>query len=138
MAWVSSLVVGAVVMVALLTLLYRFVPNRTFRFKDVLPGAVLAGVLIELLSLGFPLYQRLSHSFNTYGAQFGLFFLLAAWLYLLSQVLLFGAVYQPVPPRRAHEEGPHREPCRRLQARAPSDRGDQEGEGTCKDFCRLT
>jgi len=93
MAWVSSLVVGAVVMVALLTLLYRFVPNRTFRFKDVLPGAVLAGVLIELLSLGFPLYQRLSHSFNTYGAQFGLFFLLAAWLYLLSQVLLFGAVY---------------------------------------------
>ncbi len=93
MAWVSSLVVGAVVMVALLVLLYRFVPNRTFRIKDVMPGAVLAGVLIELLSLGFPLYQRLSHGFNTYGAQFGLFFLLAAWLYLLSQVLLFGAVF---------------------------------------------
>jgi membrane protein len=93
LAWVSSLVVGAVVMVALLVLLYRFVPNRTFRLKEVLPGAILAGVLIELLSLGFPLYQRLSHGFNTYGAQFGLFFLLAAWLYLLSQVLLFGAVF---------------------------------------------
>ena len=93
MAWVTSLVVGAVVMVALLVLLYRFVPNRTFRLKDVLPGALLAGVLIELLSLGFPLYQRLSHGFNTYGAQFGLFFVLAAWLYLLSQALLFGAVF---------------------------------------------
>jgi len=93
MAWVSSLMVGAVVMVALLVLLYRFVPNRTFRMKDVLPGAILAGVLIELLSLGFPLYQRLSHGFNTYGAQFGLFFLLAAWLYLLSQALLLGAVF---------------------------------------------
>jgi membrane protein len=93
MAWVTSVVVGAVVMVALLILLYRFVPNRTFRFKDVLPGALLAGVLIELLSLGFPLYQRLSHGFNTYGAQFGLFFLLAAWLYLVSQALLFGAVF---------------------------------------------
>jgi membrane protein len=93
MAWATSLVVGAVVMVGLLVLLYRFVPNRTFRVRDVLPGALLAGVLIELLSLGFPLYQRLSHGFNTYGAQFGLFFLLAAWLYLLSQALLFGAVF---------------------------------------------
>ena len=93
MGWVVSLVVGALVMVTLLVLLYRFVPNRTFRLRDVLPGAVLAGVLIELLSLGFPFYQRLSHGFNSYGAQFGLFFLLAAWLYLLSQVLLFGAVF---------------------------------------------
>jgi membrane protein len=93
MAWVISLVVGGGVMVALMVLLYRFVPNRTFRIRDVLPGAILAGVLIEVLSLGFPLYQRVSHGFNTYGAQFGLFFLLAAWLYMLSQLLLLGAVY---------------------------------------------
>lgn len=91
--WVMSLLVGAVVTVALLVVLYRFVPNRTFGFKEVLPGAILAGVVVEVLSLGFPFYQRLSHGFNTYGAQFGLFFLLAAWLYLLSQVLLLGAVY---------------------------------------------
>ena len=93
MAWVTSLVVGAAVMVALLVLLYRFVPNRTFRLRDVLPGAILAGVLIEALSLGFPVYESISRGFNTYGAQFGLFFLLAAWLYLLCQVLLLGAVY---------------------------------------------
>ena len=93
MAWVISIVIGAGVMVTLLVLLYRFVPNRSFRLKEVLPGAVLAGILIEALSLGFPLYERLSRGFNTYGAQFGLFFLLAAWLYLLSELLLLGAVY---------------------------------------------
>ena len=93
MAWLISLVIGASVMVILLVLLNRFVPNRTFRLKDILPGAILAGTLIEVLSLGFPLYERFSHGFNAYGAQFGLFFLLAAWLYLLSQVLLLGAVY---------------------------------------------
>jgi membrane protein len=93
MAWVISIVIGAAVMVTLLVLLYRFVPNRTFRLNEVLPGAILAGVLIEALSLGFPLYERLSRGFNAYGAQFGLFFLLAAWLYLLSEVLLLGAVY---------------------------------------------
>src|ERR1019366_934708 len=85
-AWVLSLAIGAAVMVVLLVLLYRFVPNRTFSLREVLPGALLAGVLIEALSLGFPLYARFAGSFNTYGAQFGLFFLLATWLYLLSQV----------------------------------------------------
>jgi uncharacterized BrkB/YihY/UPF0761 family membrane protein len=92
-AWIVSLLAGALVMVALLVLLYRFVPNRTFTLKEVLPGALLAGILIEVLSLAFPLYARYAGSFNTYGAQFGLFFLLATWFYLLSELLLLGAVY---------------------------------------------
>jgi YihY family inner membrane protein len=92
-AWVLSFVIGAVVMVVLLILLYRFVPNRRFRLHEVVPGALVAGVLIEALSLAFPLYARFAGGFNTYGAQFALFFLLATWLYLLSQLLLLGAVY---------------------------------------------
>ena len=93
MAWLVSLGIGGVLMIGMLLVLYRFVPNRTFRLKDVLPGAILAGALMEVLTLAFPFYQRISHGFNAYGAQFGLFFLIATWLYLLSQVLLLGAVY---------------------------------------------
>ncbi len=92
-AWVIEFIAGALVMVALLVALYRFVPNRTFRLGDVLPGALVAGVLIELLSLAFPLYAKVAGNFNTYGAQFALFFLLATWFYLLSQLVLLGAVY---------------------------------------------
>src|SRR5207302_8379630 len=87
------LVIGAVVMVLLLTMLYRLVPNRSFALREVLPGALLAGVMIEVLSLAFPLYERIAGGFNTYGAQFALFFLLAAWFYLLSQLVLLGAVF---------------------------------------------
>ena len=90
---VSSFVIGSVVMVLLLIALYRFVPNRTFRARDVIPGALLAGVCIEAMSLAFPLYVRVAGGFNTYGAQFALFFLLATWFYLLSQLILLGAVY---------------------------------------------
>jgi membrane protein len=92
-AWIPSFIAGAGVMVSLLTVLYRFVPNRTFGLRDALPGAIVTGVLIELLSLAFPLYAHLAGHFNTYGAQFGLFFLLATWFYLLSELLLLGAVY---------------------------------------------
>src|SRR3989440_7323028 len=93
MGWVTSFVAGAAVMVALLVALYRFVPNRTFRVRDVFPGALLAGVLIEVLSLAFPIYARIAGGFNTYGAQFALFFLLATWFYFLSQLVLLGAVF---------------------------------------------
>lgn len=92
-AWFLSFVIGAAAMVCLLVLLYRLVPNRTYTLREVLPGALLAGVLIEVLSLAFPLYERIAGGFNTYGAQFALFFLLAAWFYLLCNLLLLGAVY---------------------------------------------
>jgi len=88
-----SFIFGSVVMVTLLIALYRFVPNRTFRLSDIIPGALLAGVFIEVLSFAFPLYARIAGGFNTYGAQFALFFLLATWFYLLSQLILLGAVY---------------------------------------------
>ena len=90
---IASFVVGSVVMVLLLIALYRFVPNRTFRVRDLIPGALLAGVCVEAVSLAFPLYARVAGGFNTYGAQFALFFLLATWFYLLSQLILLGAVY---------------------------------------------
>src|SRR5204863_2511966 len=90
---VVGFVAGAVVMVALLVALYRFVPNRTFRLPEVLPGALLAGIAIEAVSLAFPLYAKIAGGFNTYGAQFALFFLLATWFYLLSQLVLLGAVF---------------------------------------------
>src|SRR5207249_4173050 len=88
-----SFIFGSVVMVTLLIALYRFVPNRTFRLGDIIPGALLAGVFIEILSFAFPLYARIAGGFNTYGAQFALFFLLATWFYLLSQLVLLGAVF---------------------------------------------
>jgi len=103
----------------MLILLYRFVPNRTFRLKDVLPGAILAGVLIEVLTLAFPFYQRISHGFNAYGAQFGLFFLIATWLYLLSQVVLLGAVYNRFRLGDPHKMGLIASPARAAKAEKP-------------------
>ena len=109
-------VVGALVMMALLILIYWVVPNRRQHWADVWPGAVVCGVLIEVLTLVWPVYARLMHGFNTYGQTFGLFFLLATWLYFMSALMLLGAVFNkmrlgghPVPeaqgaPARAAAE----------------------------------
>ncbi len=86
-------VAGAVVWIAFMVMIYRFVPNNAFSaVRQVWLGALLAGVLMELLTLVWPVYGKFTNGFNTYGSAFALFFLLATWMYLLSQLILLGAV----------------------------------------------
>ncbi|HKR98372.1 MAG TPA: YihY/virulence factor BrkB family protein [Candidatus Dormibacteraeota bacterium] len=85
-------VAGAVVWTAFMLGVYRAVPNRTHRVTQAWRGAVVAGVLMELLTLLWSLYSRLAGNFNSYGKAFSLFFLLAAWLYFWAQFTLLGAV----------------------------------------------
>lgn len=126
LAWASGFVIGSAAMIGVLVLLYRFVPHSNFDMRGVVPGAVLAGILIEVFSLGFPLYVRLAGGFNTYGAQFGLFFLLAAWLYVVCQLILLGAVYN-----RFRLQEPH------LRSRPNSARLDPNTRKTPPDSARL-
>jgi membrane protein len=84
--------IGLVVWLAFFLAVYRLVPNRTFGVRQLWPGVLIAGVLMEVLTLVWPLYAGLTHNFNTYGAAFALFFLLATWLYFWSQFMLIGAV----------------------------------------------
>ena len=83
---------GFLVWMVFMAAVYRFVPNRTYRLRQMWPGIVLASALMEALSLLWTPFAALSHGFNTYGTAFALFFLLATWLYFLSQFILLGAV----------------------------------------------
>jgi len=123
-------IVGAIVMVGLMTIIYRVVPNRTFRLADVLPGAVLAGLLIEVVTLAFPVYARVVHGFNTYGATFALFFLLATWLYFVCQFILLGAVVIRMRLGRPEKEGLVPSPGDQLQ--------ETEGSRAVEDQRRAT
>jgi membrane protein len=89
-------VVGLAVLTGLMLLIYRYVPRRSFRFGEIWPGAVVAGVLMEAITLLFPLYGKLVHGDNAYGQSLALFFLLAAWIGFLSQFVLIGALWNRV------------------------------------------
>ncbi|MFN2581299.1 MAG: YihY/virulence factor BrkB family protein [Candidatus Dormibacteria bacterium] len=85
-------VISFVVWLCFFSLVYRVVPNRTYRLRGLWPGIVLAGVFMEAFSLLWPLVAGLTHGFNTYGTTFALFFLLATWLLFLAEFTLLGAV----------------------------------------------
>jgi membrane protein len=89
---IVSFTFGALIMAAVLVIIYRYVPNRKSRFSELWPGALAAGVCIEVLNFGFPTYVALTHGVATYGRSFGFLFILGTWTYFLSMFLLFGAV----------------------------------------------
>jgi len=89
-ALLLQIAAGALVGSVLFLAIYYVVPHRKQRFRHVLPGAVAAGVMLEALSLLFPLYFQVSGGFASYGATFALFFLLLTYVYLLAQILMLG------------------------------------------------
>ncbi|MGH7642398.1 MAG: YihY/virulence factor BrkB family protein [Candidatus Dormibacteria bacterium] len=74
----------------LFSAIYFLVPKKRRAPRAVLPGALAAGILFEVLSLLFPLYFKLAHGFSTYGTTFSLFFLILAYVFLLAQITVVG------------------------------------------------
>jgi len=84
-------VIAFAMIVAVVLLLYRFVPARGIQFRDGLAGALVTSVLLELISVasGF-VYNKASSLSVIYGSlTFGLVFLYSVYLY--SSALLIGA-----------------------------------------------
>jgi membrane protein len=92
LGWLFEPVVGLIVWYAFMLAVYRLVPNRTYRVRNMWPGILIAGTAMEALTLLWPVYARLAHGFSTYGSVVGLFFVLASWLYFLAEFILLGAV----------------------------------------------
>ncbi len=84
----------------LLGAIYYVIPNRKQKLRQTLPGAITGGVLLEALTLLFPLYFKVSGGFATYGKTFSLFFVLLTYFYFLGQIVMVGAtVNAEVDPR---------------------------------------
>jgi membrane protein len=118
--------------------LYRFVPEVKHSFKEVLPGAVFATVLFELLKNGFALYVAKFNNFaGAYGALGGIL-LFMLWTYLSASILLLGAELSVQYGKLRRGEvvgGPSRpitEQVRRflrgLVFRQPEERGEEEAQ----------
>ncbi|RFU62912.1 YihY/virulence factor BrkB family protein [Peribacillus glennii] len=84
--WVVAIIVIAFV----LALMYRFAPNKHYPFKQVIPGALAATIIWQLISLGFSFYvSHFGNYSSTYGSLGGVIVLML-WLYLTGLALVIG------------------------------------------------
>lgn len=83
-------IVAIIVMSAVLAGLYQVAPNKHYPFKHVIPGAIFATVVWQLISLGFSFYVS---NFGNYSATYGSIggvIVLMLWLFLTGLALVLG------------------------------------------------
>lgn len=87
----TGLVASFVVASAFFLMIYLVVPNRPRHLREAGPGALVAGALLQLYNLVFPLYTTRFPPFATYGAALGLTLLILLFFYYFGLILLLGA-----------------------------------------------
>ncbi len=140
---IAAVVVPAALSFLAFALLYWLVPATHVRFRHVLPGALLAAVLLEALKLAFGIY--LEH-FGRYDLVFGSLGAVVAFLFLVflsANLLLLGAEISAAWPRIArgdHDPDPgaprssRRERVRgALRGLVVDDGGEREAETERED-----
>ncbi len=76
--------------VALLVLIYRFMPRAEVTLRDTLPGALLSGVLWEIAKFVYAWSLTYFHYDQVYGSV-GAVVAVMTWSYVSSLIMLFGA-----------------------------------------------
>jgi YihY family inner membrane protein len=82
--------------------MYYLLPEPNIRFREALPGAMIAAIGWTLLQAGFQLYAASAAQYQVYGVIGGIL-LLVTWLYLAAVVVVVGGVVNVV---LAGREGP--------------------------------
>ncbi|CAI6086015.1 YihY/virulence factor BrkB family protein [Cohnella sp. JJ-181] len=87
---VAQFVIPIVIIALVFTALYKYVPNRHLKFKEVLPGAIFATLGWIVASGLFAFYvSNFANYTKTYGSLGGVIVLLT-WLYISSIIIILG------------------------------------------------
>jgi membrane protein len=85
-----SVIVSAIAIFGFLVSAYRYLPNVPLTNRDVLPGAIVATVGLEATFQVLPIFLGISKH-NPSAQVIGGPLLLLIWLYVMSNVIVFGA-----------------------------------------------
>lgn len=98
---IAAIGIAVIVNVGAFLIGFRVLTARDIRLADLLPGAVAAGVAVQVLQTGGALFisYELNGASQIYGV-FGLVLGLLAWLYLQAVVVVFCAEINAVRARR--------------------------------------
>jgi len=102
-AYVVSIAVSLTGVFVFLVSCYYWLTNEELSVREVLPGALLATVFLEATFQVLPLYQRYA-DLNPALRAFGAPAILLVWLYVMSNVIVFGAELNWWRSRRREQE----------------------------------
>jgi membrane protein len=91
-AHIFSLLLSTVAVFLFLLSIYYLLTNEKLSFRDVLPGAILASILLQVSFQALPIYVALSQRDEVLTLRaLGAPVILLIWLYVMANAIVFGA-----------------------------------------------
>jgi membrane protein len=90
LSYLYALLVSTALLLGMTWSLYRLLTNTPLTWRETLPGAVVAGILLQASFQILPIFVRLSNELVALQAYGGLVLLLV-WLYVMANILVLGA-----------------------------------------------
>jgi membrane protein len=90
LSYLYALLVSTALLLGLTWSLYRLLTNTPLTWRETLPGAIVAGILLQASFQVLPVFVRLSNELIALQAYGGLVLLLV-WLYVMANILVLGA-----------------------------------------------
>lgn len=99
--------ISIVAITGILLILYRFAPNKDIPLKSILPGALIASVAWQLVSLAFSFYiDNFGNYSATYGSLGGIIILMI-WFFLTGLILMVGALINAIYNENQEKSADH-------------------------------
>ena len=89
---IAQFIVAFFVVLVLLALIYKFLPDVEIAWRDVMIGAAFTAGLITLGTIGLSIYFRITTVGSLYGAA-GTIMIILLWFYYTAQMFLVGAEF---------------------------------------------
>ena len=103
--YVLSLILSTAAVFLFLLSIYYLLTNEQLGFREVLPGAVLASVLLQVSFQALPLYVKLSQREEVLTLRaLGAPVILLIWLYVMANAIVFGAEFNWWRARGRYED----------------------------------
>jgi membrane protein len=106
--WVGhalSLIVSTIAVFIFLVSIYYLLTNEALTLRDVLPGAVLASIMLQVSFQALPLYVALSEREEVLTLRaLGAPVILLIWLYVMANAIVFGAEFNWWRARGRYED----------------------------------
>lgn len=92
-------IVIIIMMILVFATIYKVAPSRKVKFKNTLPGAIIATLGWLIASLGFSYYVNNYANYSRIYGSLGAIFVLMTWLFITSMIFIFGVEVNSVLER---------------------------------------
>lgn len=88
----SKILISTIVLSIILTLVYRFIPKHNYKLKNQIPGAVLAAIACNVISIFYSIYVEVFTGFSLMYGSLTTVVLAMLWTYACMYSILIGAM----------------------------------------------